>query len=156
MSKSTRSRQGSVQESTEQSTGADALTATQAASVAAAAEGSEEAVVTPASTADTGVPEAAAQRHAELADRITDAQFRYYVLDSPDHVGRRVRHPAARAGGPGEQLSGHCCTPESPSQRVGGGFATGFAAVEHAERMLSLDNVFSADELTGLAGANGA
>ena len=40
-------------------------------------------------------------------------------------------------------------TPESPTQRVGGGFATGFAAVEHAERMLSLDNVFSADDLAG-------
>ena len=28
-------------------------------------------------------------------------------------------------------------------------FATEFAAVEHAERLLSLDNVFSADELAG-------
>ncbi|MGS0686663.1 NAD-dependent DNA ligase LigA [Nakamurella sp. GG22] len=137
-----------MQESTEQSTGADALTAAEAASVAAAAEDSEEAVGTPASSADTGVPEAAAQRHAELADRITDAQFRYYVLDSPtmsdgefDTLLRELEDlessfPVLR-------------TPQSPSQRVGGGFATGFAAVEHAERMLSLDNVFSTDELTG-------
>ena len=43
-------------------------------------------------------------------------------------------------------------TPESPTQRVGGGFATGFAAVEHPERMLSLDNVFSAGRSVGLAG----
>src|SRR5690242_12956816 len=30
-----------------------------------------------------GVPEAAAARHADLAKAITDAQFRYYVLDAP-------------------------------------------------------------------------
>ena len=93
------------------------------------------------------VPEAAAHRHRELAERITDAQFRYYVLDAPtmsdgefDALLRELEqlehdHPDLR-------------TPDSPSQRVGGGFATGFAAVEHTERMLSLDNVFSADELT--------
>jgi DNA ligase (NAD+) len=38
-------------------------------------------------------------------------------------------------------------TPESPTQRVGGAAAAGFATVEHVERMLSLDNVFSVDEL---------
>ncbi len=38
-------------------------------------------------------------------------------------------------------------TADSPTQRVGGGFATEFAAVQHRERMLSLDNVFSLDEL---------
>jgi DNA ligase (NAD+) len=94
----------------------------------------------------TQVPSAAAHRHAELAQTIGDAQFRYYVLDSPtmsdgefDTLLRELQsiedeHPAL-------------VTPDSPTQRVGGGFATGFAAVEHAERMLSLDNVFSADEL---------
>ncbi len=94
------------------------------------------------------VPDTAAHRHAELAERITEAQFRYYVLDAPtmsdgefDALLRELEqlehdHPSL-------------LTPDSPSQRVGGGFATGFAAVEHAERMLSLDNVFSADELAG-------
>ncbi|MTD13036.1 NAD-dependent DNA ligase LigA [Nakamurella sp. YIM 132087] len=92
------------------------------------------------------VPAEAAHRHAELAERITDAQFRYYVLDAPtlsdgefDTLLRELQsiedeHPALQ-------------TPDSPTQKVGGGFATGFAPVEHAERMLSLDNVFSADEL---------
>ncbi len=96
---------------------------------------------------DLGIPAEAAHRHAELFDQITDAQFRYYVLDAPtmsdgefDVLLRELwavedRYPALR-------------TPDSPTQRVGGaGFATGFASVEHAEPLLSLDNVFSAAEL---------
>ncbi len=92
------------------------------------------------------VPPADSARHAELVDVIGDAQFRYYVLDSPtmsdgefDTLLRELesleeRYPAL-------------VTPDSPTQKVGGGFATGFAAVEHPERLLSLDNVFSTDEL---------
>ena len=93
-------------------------------------------------------PAEAAARYAELAQQVADAQFRYYVLDSPtlsdgqfDMLLRELqeledRHPSL-------------VTPDSPTQRVGGttGYATGFEAVEHAERMLSLDNVFSAEEL---------
>lgn len=36
---------------------------------------------------------------------------------------------------------------DSPTQTVGGAAAAGLATIEHAERMLSLDNVFSPDEL---------
>src|SRR5687767_169151 len=36
---------------------------------------------------------------------------------------------------------------DSPTQRVGGRVAAGFAEVEHAEPMLSLDNAYSEDEL---------
>ncbi len=43
-------------------------------------------------------------------------------------------------------------TPDSPTQLVGGaGFATDFTAAEHLERMLSLDNVFTPDELAAWA-----
>ena len=38
-------------------------------------------------------------------------------------------------------------TADSPTQLVGGGFSTDFAPVEHLERMTSLDNVFSEEEL---------
>ncbi len=38
-------------------------------------------------------------------------------------------------------------TPDSPSQKVAGGFSTLFEPVAHLERMLSLDNVFSPEEL---------
>jgi DNA ligase (NAD+) len=38
-------------------------------------------------------------------------------------------------------------TPDSPTQRVGGRAAEGFASVQHAEPMLSLDNAYNEDEL---------
>ena len=37
--------------------------------------------------------------------------------------------------------------PDSPTQLVGGGFATEFTPVDHLERMLSLDNVFDEESL---------
>ena len=82
----------------------------------------------------------------ELADEVREHQFRYYVRDAPvisdadfDTLLRRLaaledEHPELR-------------TPDSPTQLVGGaGFATEFTSAEHLERMLSLDNVFSAEE----------
>src|SRR5262245_19243499 len=42
-------------------------------------------------------------------------------------------------------------TPDSPSQRVGGAYNTLFEPVAHAERMLSLDNAFTDEELAGWA-----
>jgi DNA ligase (NAD+) len=82
----------------------------------------------------------------ELADEVREHQFRYYVRDAPiisdaefDQLLRRLealeeQHPELR-------------TPDSPTQLVGGaGFATDFTEAEHLERMLSLDNVFSAEE----------
>ena len=79
-------------------------------------------------------------------------QFRYYVRDAPiisdadfDKLLRRLaaleeEHPELR-------------TPDSPTQLVGGaGFATDFTSAEHLERMLSLDNVFSAEEFELWAG----
>jgi DNA ligase (NAD+) len=87
----------------------------------------------------------------ELADEVRDHQFRYYVRDAPiitdaefDAMLRRLEaleeaHPELR-------------TPDSPTQLVGGaGFATDFTAAEHLERMLSLDNVFTPDELAAWA-----
>jgi DNA ligase (NAD+) len=88
----------------------------------------------------------ASQRHAELADEVRNHQYRYYVLDAPivtdaefDTLLRELevletQYPALR-------------TPDSPTQNVGGSFSSQFAEVEHAERMLSLDNVFNGDQL---------
>ena len=42
-------------------------------------------------------------------------------------------------------------TPDSPTQQVGGKFSTDFTAHDHLERMLSLDNAFSPDELRAWA-----
>ncbi len=98
-----------------------------------------DAVVEPASAEDR-------ERWLELAEIVRNHQFRYYVLDSPiisdgefDQLlgelnALEERHPDLR-------------TPDSPTQLVGGGFSTEFTAVDHLERMLSLDNVFDYDEL---------
>jgi DNA ligase (NAD+) len=85
-------------------------------------------------------------RHAELVEVIRDNDYRYFVLDSPliadaeyDKLMRELRaleesHPGLR-------------TPDSPTQRPGGGLSTLFTPVQHLERLLSLDNSFSLEEL---------
>jgi len=91
------------------------------------------------------------RRWQELADEVREHQFRYYVRDAPiisdaefdkllrELQGLEDKHPELR-------------TPDSPTQLVGGaGFATDFTQAEHLERMLSLDNVFSPDELAAWA-----
>jgi len=108
----------------------------------------EIAAPTPEQEAAAGqdpTPEASA-RHAELSEELLGHQYRYYVLDAPtisdadfDHLLRELEaleneYPALR-------------TPDSPTQNVGGTFSTLFTPVEHAERMLSLDNVFDDAEL---------
>lgn len=112
-----------------------------------------EAVV--AATSDTAVvpdaapalDEAGAQRRwAELVAQVEADQRAYYEADAPvssdaEYDARLRELEALEAAHPALQ------TPESPTQRVGGRAATGFATVEHLERMLSLDNVFSTDEL---------
>ncbi|UGT46047.1 NAD-dependent DNA ligase LigA [Nocardia yamanashiensis] len=84
--------------------------------------------------------------YQRLAEEVRDHQFRYYVRDAPivtdgefDELFNRLvaleeAHPDLR-------------TPDSPTQVVGGGFTTDFQPVDHLERMYSLDNVFSADEM---------
>jgi DNA ligase (NAD+) len=112
----------------------------------AAAEPSAAAVPRPGGEVPADVPGGIAARHAELVQILTDAQFRYYVLDAPTmsdgEFDTLLRELEAVEGDHPSLVS-----PESPTQRVGGGFATGFAAVEHPERMLSLDNVFSGEDL---------
>jgi len=97
------------------------------------------------------IPAAVHQEWADLAEQASAAQFAYHVKDSPtisdadyDGLIRRLNaieeeHPSLR-------------TPESPTQNVGGAaFATGFETVDHLERMLSLDNAFSFEELQAWA-----
>jgi DNA ligase (NAD+) len=92
------------------------------------------------------VPGELRERHARLATEIADHQFRYYVLDAPvisdgqfDELWRELVALEAEHA--------ELVTPSSPTQRVVGRFATDFTAHDHLERMLSLDNAFSADEL---------
>ncbi|MEU8232005.1 NAD-dependent DNA ligase LigA [Actinoplanes sp. NPDC048967] len=90
-------------------------------------------------------PEASA-RHAELSDEVRGHQYRYYVLDSPtvsDAEFDKLLHELEAL----EEQFPALRTPDSPTQNVGGTFSTLFTPVEHAERMLSLDNVFDDAEL---------
>jgi DNA ligase (NAD+) len=97
-----------------------------------------------------GIPAADRERHAELSQQIDEHNYRYHVLDSPtvsdaeydalmrDLLALEERYPSLR-------------TPDSPSQRVGFTSVSQFAPVEHLQRMMSLDNAFTDDELTAWA-----
>ncbi len=94
-------------------------------------------------------PEASA-RHAELSDEVRQHQYRYYVLDAPT-VSDAEFDRLLRELGALEERYPSLRTPDSPTQNVGGTFSTLFTPVEHAERMMSLDNVFDLTELAGWA-----
>ena len=113
---------------------------------------SKDAKTALAEQADEGPDVDVRRRWQELADEVRAHQFRYYVRDAPiisdadfDTLLRELQaledtHPELR-------------TPDSPTQLVGGaGFATEFTSADHLERMLSLDNVFTPDELAAWAG----
>src|SRR5277367_2537579 len=84
----------------------------------------------------------AREEHARLAQDIDENAYRYYVLDDPtasdadyDTMMRRLQEL--------EEQFPELRTPSSPTQRVGGTYSTLFTAVDHLDRMLSLDNAFS-------------
>ena len=88
------------------------------------------------------------ERHAELAAELLEAQYRYFVLDSPlvsdiDYDTRMRELQSIE-----EQIP-ELRTPDSPSQRVGGIISTEFTAVQHLRPLESLDNVFSPEGLDG-------
>ncbi|HEX8092375.1 NAD-dependent DNA ligase LigA [Jatrophihabitans sp.] len=102
-------------------------------------------------TADDSPPDsaeltAARQRHAELSEQLTDAAYRYYIANAPTlsdaDYDARMRELQSI-----EDRFPELRTPDSPTQRVAGDFSSQFAAVQHLERMLSLDNAFTPDEL---------
>jgi DNA ligase (NAD+) len=86
------------------------------------------------------------QRHAELAAELLEHQYRYHVLDSPLIADTEYDTMMRELESIEDQLP-ELRTPDSPSQRVGGMFSTDFTPVQHLQRLLSLDNVFSAEDL---------
>ena len=82
----------------------------------------------------------------ELINEIRDHQFKYYVLDAPtltdaEFDGLLIELTQLEAQYPELREA------DSPTQNVGGGFATHFEQRDHIEKMMSLDNVFDLDEL---------
>ncbi len=100
---------------------------------------------------DTAPPETPAQarrRHADLSLDITEADHRYYVLDSPtiSDIDYDTKMRELRAL---EEQYPDLRTPDSPTQTVHGSISTQFTPVEHPERLLSLDTVFTDEDLGG-------
>ncbi|WP_277369885.1 NAD-dependent DNA ligase LigA [Rhodococcus rhodochrous] len=91
-------------------------------------------------------PPEARERWQDLAEQVREHQFRYYVRDAPIISDGQFDALLGELQALEEQYT-ELRTPDSPTQLVGGGFATEFGAVAHLERMLSLDNVFDEDEL---------
>ena len=102
------------------------------------------------SAQDETTPATPAQQHAALAEEIEDARYRYYVLDAPTisdaEFDVKLRQLEAI-----EEANPELRTPDSPTQKVAGSYETEFTSVPHLERMLSLDNAFTADELQSWA-----
>jgi DNA ligase (NAD+) len=86
------------------------------------------------------------QEHRALAEEIEDARWRYYVLDDPTLSDIDFDRKLRRLEELEEQVP-DLRTPDSPTQKVGGAVSTEFTAVDHLQRMESLDNAFSYDEL---------
>ena len=86
------------------------------------------------------------ERADELRALLDAYAYEYYVLDEPTvpdaEYDRLYRELLAL-----EAKHPELITPQSPTQRVGGAPAEGFAEVRHAVPMLSLDNVFTESEL---------
>lgn len=91
----------------------------------------------------------ARERHRLLAEQIEEHRFRYYVttpvISDADFdkllrelEGLEEEHPELR-------------TPDSPTQKVAGAYETEFTSVQHRQKMLSLDNAFTDEELDAWA-----
>ncbi len=88
----------------------------------------------------------AKERIQELTDLLTEANYRYYVLDDPtmpdftyDQLLRELEDL--------EKANPAFARPDSPTQRVGGEALSKFDKVTHLVPLMSLQDVFSMDEL---------
>ncbi|MFJ4525043.1 NAD-dependent DNA ligase LigA [Streptomyces sp. NPDC088810] len=100
--------------------------------------------------AETAVPAEARDKHAQLAEQIEEHRFRYYVKDAPVVSDAEFDQLLKSLEALEEQYP-ELRTPDSPTQKVAGSYETEFTAVEHRQRMLSLDNTFNDDELAAWA-----
>lgn len=92
----------------------------------------------------------ARQRARYLREQIAQYDYEYYVLDRPtvpdseyDHLFQELKTLEASH----QEL----VDPQSPTQRVSGEPAQGFAQVAHGQAMLSLDNAFDDEQVQAFA-----
>ncbi len=88
----------------------------------------------------------AEQRILRLRKLIDDYRYHYHVLDKSimsEAAADSLKHELAKL----EKQYPDLVTPDSPTQRVAGRPLDKFEKVQHRERMISLSDVFSKDEL---------
>jgi DNA ligase (NAD+) len=88
----------------------------------------------------------AKRRVEELREQINHHNYRYHVLDQPE-ISDFDYDQLVNGLKELEDEFPELITPDSPTQRVGATPEDLFAPVKHRARMLSLDNVFSQEEL---------
>ncbi|WP_425502376.1 NAD-dependent DNA ligase LigA [Phytoactinopolyspora limicola] len=100
------------------------------------------------------VPADVRDRHVTLAEEIENHRHRYYIQDSPTITDGEFDALVQELERIEDQFP-VLRTPDSPTQKVGapvaepGAVAEGsWPPIDHLERMLSLDNAFTFDELT--------
>jgi DNA ligase (NAD+) len=89
-------------------------------------------------------------RVEELREELNRHSYLYYVQDAPEIADAEYDALMQELLGL-EEAFPELITPDSPTQRVGGAPTDLFKPVKHRARMLSLDNVFSEDELAAWA-----
>lgn len=88
----------------------------------------------------------ATKRAAKLKAQIDEYRYRYHVLDDPA-VSDEIYDSLTRELKDIEEQFPELITPDSPTQRVGGQPLKKFVSVAHSRPMLSLNDVFSEEEL---------
>jgi len=86
------------------------------------------------------------QRIIKLRQLIDDYRYHYHVLNESimsEEAADSLKHELSQL----ESKYPDLITPDSPTQRVAGDIIPGFESVEHRTRMLSLNDVFSLEEL---------
>ena len=88
----------------------------------------------------------AEKRIAELTKILQEANYKYYVLDTPEmqdfEYDRLLRELEEL-----EAANPHLVSPDSPTQRVGGAAVSAFEKYAHPVPLMSLQDVFSMEEL---------
>ena len=88
----------------------------------------------------------AKQRVIKLREIINDYRYHYHVLDESimsESAADSLKHELSQL----EEAYPDLITPDSPTQRVAGRPLDKFTKVKHAQRMISLADVFSEDEV---------
>lgn len=88
----------------------------------------------------------AESRANELRALMAKYSYEYYVLDTPS-VSDAIYDGLMRELKDIEATYPDLITPDSPTQRVGGEALSKFSKVEHSSRMLSLNDVFSREDV---------